>query len=359
MYIFSQKKRSLLTVIFMLIFLINLLPFGHTDTVYVLAGSDFQPTDGNISTGVTLLNDILDNIQKKYDVMNGFLFAGDYDYNYKESEEGKQALQKAVEAVYGTHINQVYIQGNHDADRLVGTSLNASGAADTENYGVFVINEMDYMTGNDDETTIINTADNLEAYLDAKRNARYTKPIFVVSHLPLHYCMRTQYGGDGKHANYIYDVLDEAGAAGLNIIFLFGHNHSHGWDDPYGGAAVFLKKGDSINIAQNSKKIYNTKTLNFTYLNAGYVSYYRKVNSGAQSELTMTVFSITDSAVTIERYSANGLHQLKSAGVSNTHATDGTSIDGSCNIIHGANETYLPDTSVVESYTLKLNTIIN
>lgn len=336
-------------------------------TTYVLAGSDFQPTDGNNTTGVNLLNGILDKVDDKYTTMDGFIFAGDYDYNYKASQSGKEALQAAVQAVYGTGMDEVYIEGNHDdpdhgdnPDLIASGVFNQSGANDAEQYGVFVINHSDYMWYNSDEASIKNIAAKLESYLNAKRNAGYTKPIFVVSHLPLHYCMRTQVGGgDGKHANYIFDVLNEAGAAGLNIIFLFGHNHSHGWDDPYGGAAIFLKKGDNINIAQNSTTNYNVETLNFTYMNAGYVSYYRNVNSGAETDLSMTVFAITDTDVTIERYTADGLHDLKSAGVANTHASTGSSVDGSCSTNHGGTETYSPDTSVVASaYTLTLNTEI-
>ncbi len=332
--------------------------YANGETTYVLAGSDFQASSHD--TGATIVSGLLDKIKVDYPTMNGFLFAGDYDVNYNDSANGKAKLQETVQAVYGTGMDEIYVQGNHDSDSLVGSTLTASGANDAENYGVFVINEKDYMWYNNDEATIKKTAENLEAYLNAKRNADYTKPIFVMSHLPLHYCMRTQVGGgDGKHANYIFDVLNEAGAAGLNIIFMFGHNHSHGWDDPYGGAAIFLKKGDSINIAQNSTTNYNVETLNFTYLNAGYVSYYRNVNSGAETDLSMTVFAITDSNVTVERYTKDGLHDLKSAGVANTHASTGSSVDGSCSSNHGGNETYSPDTSVVTSaYTLTLNTVI-
>lgn len=329
-------------------------------TIYVLAGSDFQPTDANNTTGVNLLNGILDKIKVDYTTFDGFLFAGDYDYDYTASQSGKEALQGAVQDVYGTAMDEVYIQGDHDTDDLVGSTLSASGNNDTDNYGVFVINEKDYMWYNDDETTIKNTAANLEAYLNAKRNAGYTKPIFVVSHLPLHYCMRTQVGGgDGKHANYIFDVLNEAGAAGLNIIFLFGHNHSHGWDDPYGGAAIFLKKGDSINIAQNSTTTYKVETLAFTYMNAGYVSYYRNVNSGAETDLSMTTFEITDTDVTISRYTADGEQDLKSAGVANTHAATGSSVDESCSTDHGGVENYAPDTTTVATnYVMPLSTEI-
>ena len=85
-------------------------------TIYVLAGSDFQPTDANNTTGVNLLNGILDKIKVDYTTFDGFLFAGDYDYDYTASQSGKEALQGAVQDVYGTAMDEVYIQGDHDTD---------------------------------------------------------------------------------------------------------------------------------------------------------------------------------------------------------------------------------------------------
>jgi len=331
--------------------------YADPNTTYVLAGSDFQASSHN--AGATLVSGLLDQIDNVYSRMDGFLFAGDYDSDYDDSANGKAKLQETVQAVYGNAMHEVYVQGNHDVDNLVGGTLAASGNNDPSSgkYGVFVINEKDYMWYNDNKSTIEATANNLASYLDAKRNTGYAKPIFVVSHLPLHYCMRTQQDGDGMYANYLFDVMNEAGAAGLNIIFLFGHNHSHGWDDPYGGAAIFLTRGDKINIAQGSKTEYKEETLNFTYMNAGYVTYYRNVNSGSETDLTMTVFAITDNNVTIERYSNSGLHALKSVGVENAHAesTSYVSDGGGSYCRHGLTENYLPNTSVVSSpYTLTL-----
>ncbi len=318
---------------------------AQAKTTYVLAGSDFQASSHD--TGATIVSGLLDKVKVDYPTMDGFLFAGDYDVNYNDSANGKAKLQETVQAVYGTGMKEIYVQGNHDNDSLVGSTLTASGANDTENYGVFVINEKDYMWYNNDKATIKKTAESLETYLNAKRNAGYTKPIFVISHLPLHYSMRTRYGGgDGKHANYIFDVLNEAGNAGLNIIFLFGHDHSHGWDDYLGGAAVFLTKGNKINIAQNSTTEFNEETLAFTYMNAGYVGYYgTSYTSDVDKTLTMTVFAITENNVTISRYASNGTHDLKSAGVYNVEYPDSTY--------------YSTDSTIVKTpYTLALNTEI-
>ena len=78
-------------------------------------------------------------------------------------------------------------------------------AHDAAEYGVFVINEDDYMWRNSDKSLIQQTANNLQSYLDAKVTAKYAKPIFVVSHLPLHYSMRTKNDGDGKYAIALND----------------------------------------------------------------------------------------------------------------------------------------------------------
>lgn len=312
----------------------------------VIAGSDFQNPNGN-EAGAQTVTSILTKMQNAdYTKADGFLFCGDYDYstvnNQTRTEAGITALKKAVTGTYSTLADDrmVLVEGNHDAAAASG--LATSGAHDAEKYGVYVINEDDYMWNNSDEATIKKTAEALGDYLDEKVTAGYGKPIFVVSHLPLHYSMRTKNDGDGMYANYIFDVLNEAGAAGLNIIFLYGHDHSNGWDDYLGGSAVYLAKGDKINIAQASKTVFNVETLNFTYMNAGFTGYYENHN-GADDTLTMTVFKITDDTVTVERYDANGKHNLKSVGVTNSYKNE----DG-----------YAPNTTVYECpQTITLATV--
>lgn len=356
---FCPSIKRIVSLVLVVALLLPVLPFSvsasktaigdllaenrtEDDVFTILAGSDFQSEDG-IDGSIRNTSAILNQIKDRHTI-DAFMFCGDYDYGYYDSANGKAALQTAVLNVYGnnglTEDKMFWVQGNHDPDELVGGVLSSSGAHDADEYGVYVINEKDYMWYNNDEATIKKTAAALETYLDAKVAAKYTKPIFVVSHLPLHYSMRTAYDGDCQYANYIFDVLNEAGADGLNIIFLFGHNHSNGWDDYLGGSAVYLAKGDSINIAQSSKANFAAKKLNFTYMNAGYVSYYSTPTSGAETDLSMTVFQITDDTVTVTRYTAGGSHDLKSAGVKNTTKGD----------------TFEPDTRVISSpQTITLN----
>lgn len=336
--------KKLLALLLALVMILSLLPTsvlatGSEPTV-VIAGSDFQNPSGN-EAGAQTVSNILTRMQNAgYTKADGFLCCGDYDYEYVETEAGITALKNAVTGTYNTLTDDrmVFVQGNHDQIPVGTGGLAQSGANDPTGdsagkYGVFVINEDDYMWRNSDGTTIQNTANALKTYLDTKAANGFDKPIFVVSHLPLHYSMRTKNDGDGKYANYIFDVLNAAGANGLNIIFLYGHDHSNGWDDYLGGAAVYLAKGDKINIAQASQTDFKEKTLNFTYMNAGFTGYYENRN-GADNTLTMTVFKITGDTVQVERYDANGKHNLKSKGFTNSYKNESG---------------YAPNTTVYES----------
>ena len=137
----------------------------------------------------------------------------------------------------------------------------------------------------------------------------------------LHWSYRTQKDGVGTNAYRFFNVINEAAAQGLNIIYLFGHNHSNGYDDSMGGPCIFLKKGDTIEIAQGDKKTAKQETLNFTYMNSGYTGYYTSPMANAETTLTMSVFRIRGNEVIISRYSKDGVHNLKSAGVENTSFT--------------------------------------
>ena len=291
----------------------------------VIAGSDFQNTSGD-SSGAATVTSILTQIQEDYPTADGLLFGGDYSQNTTaaSTRSGQAALDAAVDAIYPNMTSQIYIQGNHDPDETVGNPLATTGAHDTDAYGIYAINEKDYMWGNDDQATIKQTAADLDSYLDAKADAGYSKPIFVITHLPLHYSPRITsyyYGGDGKYAKYIYDVLDEAGEKGLNIIFMFGHNHSSTYDDYLGGGAIYLPVGSTITIAGEGNTSLNavtTDTLSFTYMNCGYVGY---SSSKADSTLNMSVFEITDNQVVVKRYSTSGEYKyLKAKGVTTSGA---------------------------------------
>jgi len=318
-------------------------------TVY--AASDFQPfglRGDDVEAGKLMMSTIITQMKADGYEIESALFCGDYSknantwkyINVEMNNAGLAAVAKVFQDELGLGYDEVvYVQGNHDPAETEG--LDCGGANDMEHYGVFVMHEDDFQwkQGDDSSTLVSNsgnndndaeditkaTAEALKAYLQAKVDARYDKPIFVCAHVPLHFSYRTFSGSreDNIFAHYIFDVLNTYGEQ-LNIIFLFGHNHSDTFDDYLGGGAIYLPKGDKILIAKEGDcATFTEHSLNFTYMNAGYMGYYDgRCRAGG---LTSTVFEIYNDRVEIARYSYSknsdgvsvGVSNLKEAGVWN------------------------------------------
>lgn len=294
------------------------------EDIILLAGSDFQVGNQTIQ------------IEKIFDVLSihgltradGAFFVGDYTAEKRESHtsaKGIEVLKKLYQPIVGD--NMLFTQGNHDPADTAGLAKEGNNDPASGKYGVFVINEDQRMEYNDDtcyEDTL-EAANALKTYLDDKAAQGFTKPIFVLNHIGLHWGNRTIKQGAAYHGYLLMDVLNEAGAKGLNIIYLYGHNHSGGYDDWLGGGAVYFKKGDQIPVSMGSKKKEDAKiyTLNFTYMNAGYIGYYSTDEVTADATVTMSVFLIRGDEVIITRYDSEinfakdkfGVHPLKSAGI--------------------------------------------
>lgn len=293
------------------------------EPVYVLAASDFQARGSDIPAendiiGAQYMTNILNKMESVggYTTFDGFLFCGDYTQT-TEKADASAGLAK-VDELIGTRYpeceDRFYVQGNHDPADTVG--LSAFGENDTEDYGVFVIHEDNYPHNQRSATAYAatnTTATALKEYLGAKIDEQYKKPIFIISHLPLHYNRRTIENANAVYGNLLYNVIDEAAEYGLNIVYLFGHNHSSTYDYFIGDHAIYLEAGDEITVAQSSPESVRTEKLNFIYMNAGYVGY---TASRAEKELTMTVFKLEDDKITVERYNNAGKYNLKNAGTS-------------------------------------------
>ncbi len=319
-----KKALSVLICISMLISVMpSLAIFAQDDETTLVAASDFQATSGSTAGMSNVLNILKAMKADGVTSADGLFFCGDYDVDtyadLPSTKEGVKFLKMATSGFVDPK-DMYLVQGNHDVPSGGDSGLSPFGDNDPANgkYGVFIIHNDDYMWYNSDHTRIKRTAQKLIDYLNEKLEQGYDKPVFVLSHLPLHYSMRTIADGDAKYAAYIFDALNEAAGKGLNIVYLFGHDHSNGWDDYLGGSSVYLQRGDRILIAQKSTSAKAYKTLNFTYMNAGYVGYYNNHN-GADDALTMTVFKLKNGEMTVSRYDKNGVHDLKSEGVTNAY----------------------------------------
>lgn len=317
---------------------------GEQPLAVVYAASDFQPTNDNITNGKTAMNAVINKIKAAgYDGVNklapsGAIFCGDYsniydtwtDIDVTYNNAGQAAVADVLNEQWGlTDSDVIYVQGNHDPADTQG--LDPSGANDTDYYGVYVLHEDDYWweqglstgkngNGNsgDAQQVIKQTAANLEKYLKDKVEQKYEYPIFVASHVPLHYGWRTYHEEkrDNIYAKYIFDVLNKYGDK-LNIIFLFGHNHSSSYDDYLGGHSVYLPVGHNILIAnEGDYSSFTKETLKFTYINAGYLGYYGgRVDKTGMDGLTSTIFEIYEDKVVVARYAKSGIVDLKKDGM--------------------------------------------
>ena len=305
--------------------IINPYEVSNMDETVLIAGSDFQAStwDKNIAN----VNAILGGIQSTdgYELFDGMLFPGDFtpSHGHDAATEGIGVLDEFSNGfVIG---NKYYAEGNHDAPTV--EKLNPYGNNDPlgGTYGVFVIHEEDY--GQFGGTSANDPAADLKAYFDEKIASGWDtkKPIFVMTHVPLHFNWRTvsDYGA-GKNAQGIVEALNYGGENGFNVIFLFGHNHSSDYDAYVGGSAIYLAKGDTMLIAKpENYKEYQEVELKFTYMNAGYVGYFADTGCGVDTTLTMTTFKIqADGSVIITRYDKDGYHNLKAEGkahIANEH----------------------------------------
>lgn len=156
------------------------------------------------------------------------------------------------------------------------------------------------------ESTVAATAQRLGDCMDALADAGEMRPILILCHVPLHYSSRYS-GGDNPYASLIFSELNEA-AEELNVLFFFGHNHSGAsadYEAGWGGAVNFVARGQTldVNSPEHGAAGTNRQTLNFTYMNAGYVGY---STSATNDTRTVSVLSVYDNRVVVSRYDAKG-----------------------------------------------------
>ena len=225
----------------------------------------------------------------------------------------------------------LFVQGNHD--RMT-DQITPGGLLDCGDYLIYVLNTEEDFPWKQGKVQgclakVRRSSSTMKECFDELIGKGETRPVFIAGHVPLHFTARTSSRhttGDNLYSSLIFNVVNEA-AKDLDIIYLFGHDHSKGWDCYLGGSSVYRAKGDTILIPEFSEEKVNTdmyteERLRFTYLNAGYAGYYMNCGSeehkagekdkysAADETLTGTVFEIYGDRITITRYDAGGVHVL-------------------------------------------------
>ena len=214
----------------------------------LIAGSDFQ-IDGNKTDRVGRVIDTLK--ANGFTKVDGAFFCGDYTIEARETNKSQYGIQKLKDTfapLVGD--NMLFVQGNHDPITTTGLSRAGDNDPSSRAYGAYIITVEQYAEWGEYRDKTEAMVKDLRSYLEQKRRQGFKKPVFILCHIPLHWSNRTYKDGSGTQADLIFDALNEYGEKGLNIIYLYGHNHSGGYDDAMGGGAVYFKKGDSINVCQ-------------------------------------------------------------------------------------------------------------
>ena len=292
--------------------------FADEDEVYtILAASDFQTHGKSLlqtgqydvheacTEGAVYLKNMMTSVARDHSDIDAFFFGGDLSHgaaNDDYTRIGRQYLEETMLANGLTpEAERIYITGNHETTQEDMAFFTASGGYDKGPYGLFVINDENHPYHLSDRSQLEqitkNTANELEAWLNTQTPGE--KPIFVLSHIQLHYGTPTMKADDGLYAQYFVDVLNRAGQKGHNIIFLFGHNHAGGYDTFLGGSTNFMTRGETLWVSKpgDATAAPVANDLYFTYMNYGYLGYYDATTG--DNAFTMTVFEIQGNKVIV------------------------------------------------------------
>ena len=302
-----------------------------TEPVQLFAGSDIQGSDD--------WNKHLDNIAKNAfdagkdidisfwcgDYADGSVYADGSDTSATETPERIQYIKDILNKYWPDLNDFHFAQGNHDGSMHIGNVIDVTGPKEYDDFILYQINEDDfpwwqagYMTYSDEDTCLekINaTTDALGAYLDDLIAKGDERVVFIYTHVPLHWTSRTttmnSWWSDNIHADILFNMLNEK-AENIDIVFLYGHNHSENYADAYpeGGSVNFFAPGDTIRIPNGTVAAsgnYTEETIKFTYLNAGYVG---KIASGfVPNTATASVITVYPDKVEFTRYSDEGHYE--------------------------------------------------
>ncbi len=282
----------------------------------LVTASDFQGGDGAYSNFDEMLGEMA---LSGHGIPDGFLFGGDYgDEMDTDAAASEARLMTLLNARYGSYSreNVVIVRGNHDGE---GSGLDVTGLRTFDDYLVYTIDYADFPDGQywraNAAAKVKQTAQVLKDCLTELAEAGERRPVFVLSHIPLHHSGRALYG-ENLYSQYVFDVLNGMGDR-LDLVFLFGHDHSGDYDNYIGGSVNLLRRGDSIRIpgphtGYQGEAGYSNQTLRFTYANYGYVGYANNsLNDVSTNALTAGLWEIRPTEIRLYRYGRDGLYSCQ------------------------------------------------
>lgn len=317
------------TVLIFLSFLL-FLSFSAAETKTVFFGADYQYGEGINGNPDYNFPSILQTLKRDGLWPNLVVLCGDYT-NEGANYEGDalNCIEKITYALeeffpgFTPKTDLLLVQGNHDRDD---GDFSPNGLRDYNSFLVYVMNTQTAnpwcqgLTYNESKDIILSTAMQFSKEIQALTQAGDFRPLFIVTHVPLHENIWTaSESGDNLLSRILFNVVSEA-ARDRTIVYLFGHNHGFHGDSSIGGAATFLAPGDLIAIPdplpeEQATQNFTMETLNFGYMCAGYLGYTDEV-SGGETRSSMGIAWIEDDGqITLRRYCAAGRMPLSATGI--------------------------------------------
>lgn len=250
-----MKKAKIISILFLIIITVTSLHMLASAT----SNDIFFATDMHGKT--SNFTNVLASVKKDTDI--GIVaLGGDYELSVT-------AIKNSVNSVF-PEAEVLLTTGNHDN---AGSGLLRTGEAYVnDHFSIFMMAYDDFKNTN----ALSSLSDYLKNYNTNKTTSG--KPLFIVSHLPLHADRR-----DNTNAYRYANLLNEYGKS-IDIIFLWGHNHT------VDKTLYFKTIGDEL-APEGGSKI----KLNFTYVTAGYI----KEGYG-------TAVRVNDDTITFQRYNTSG-----------------------------------------------------
>ena len=183
-----------------------------------------------------------------------------------------------------------YAYGSHDSgyvDDVTDVLYNG------DNYAIYAISQSDMESYSAAKTASANFASQIADVAESK-------PLFILSHMPLH-ARRS----DNDGAGFWCDAINAA-AASRDIVFFWAHNHTG--ETSADTNAYYVAKGSTMTVEDdssdnNKSSKTSSKSLDFTYMNAGYID---ANNQNPARKPVATTVKITADSLIFQDYTSSG-----------------------------------------------------
>ena len=277
-----KEMKRFLSLVLCLAMIVGLLPmsvFAASDTVIDAAifCSDVHGSTSSVSSVFSAIK----NADSTFNPSTA-AFVGDTQTSASSVTSAAQGVFSGMACYYafGSHDDE----GDYGIDDKTGVLYNGT------NYAIYAISQSDMESYSNAQSASADFASDI-AEVDA------SKPLFVISHMPLH-----ARRADNDGAGFWCDAINAA-AASRDIVFFWAHNHTG--ESSTDTSAYYLAKGSAITVEDDSSDSStstktSSKTLAFTYMNAGYIG--KSASRGGYA----TTVKIYDNSLVFQDYNSSG-----------------------------------------------------